>query len=105
MLILLIAGGAILACCGIAVAALCLLRIRRRLEALQQSPLAVSLRGLQLEGERLSNLSGSAAPLAARAKDAIESLSASTDQLHMPQAAQAMQQAGGEIRALIDDLR
>lgn len=80
-------------------------RLRRRVQAMAASRLVTSLRGLQIEGDRLSGSSARITPLIGRAKSAIASMKSGIAGFRLPQARDAMQSAGGEISTLLDELR
>ena len=105
VLVGLVAAGILLALVSIAGAALVAMRVRRRIEALQNSRLATSLRDLQFQTERLAAGSARATPLIERSKSALASISASVDALKCEPARRALERTGAEISALAGELR
>lgn len=81
------------------------LRLKRRADALSESRLATSMAGLEIQGRRLSALQGEIEPLAVRANAAVAVAKTAVEDLKMPKAAAAMQDAGAEISGLFEDLR
>lgn len=81
------------------------LRLKRRVDALSNSRLAASLAGLEIQGRRLSALQSEIEPLTARAGAAAAVAKGAVEDLKMPQASAALQEAGSEISGLLQELR
>ncbi|MFN2450290.1 MAG: hypothetical protein ABR508_10985 [Candidatus Baltobacteraceae bacterium] len=81
------------------------LRLRRRVDALSNSRLARSLEGLQRESQRMRLFGARVAPLRERAGAAAASIAQSRRELELPHARRALDQAGRDIAALVDELR
>lgn len=80
-------------------------RVNARVKDLRNSRFMLSVQSLQIQSARLSDVTGKAAPLTARAQSAVESIRESASALKMAQAKRAMQQAGSDIAALLETLR
>jgi hypothetical protein len=105
VLIALCALALLLAVSSAIVVLLGLKRLRARVNELQSSRLALSLRSLQMESARFQQLEKKISPLRERAGHAASSIRESAQSARLPQAKAAMQKAGEDIAALMEDLR
>lgn len=81
------------------------LRLRSRLNDLQQARLFTSLESLNLQRAHLESVAAGAAPLAARAQAAIETIKSSAQTSGYLEMRDAMRTAGAEISSLLEELR
>jgi len=81
------------------------LRLRSRINDLQNARLFTSLEALELQRKHLEHVAEEAAPLAQRAQAAVEQLRASVKDSGYPEMRDALQSAGAEITALAQALR
>jgi len=105
VLVALCALGVVLALVPTIAAAGLALRTKRRIEALRQSRLALSLQSLALQAERFSRISADAATLGPRAQKAVASMRTSAAQLRLADAQQSLGHTGAELESLARDLR
>lgn len=80
-------------------------RLRSRVNDLQQARLFTSLESLNLQRAHLESIAADAAPLVARARMAVETIRESAQASGYSDMRDAMQSAGTEISALVEDLR
>lgn len=104
VLIALSVAGAGLALASLVVVLLTALRVRAKMQALAGRPLFLSLESLQLQSARLSQLAPQMEPLAARSTAAVASIQESARILRLTDARAALETAGAELRALVEDL-
>ena len=81
------------------------LRLRARIENLQHSRLFTSAQALELQRKRLEHTAREAAPVAARAQKAIETIRTSPSAAGVDGMRDALRSAGAEITALSEALR
>lgn len=105
VLIGLSAAGVVLALVPLVTVVRLALRVRSRVNALQQARLFTSLESLQLQRAHLESTAAKAAPLGRRAKAAIETLRSTGESSGYPQAREALSNAGAEISELLTELR
>ncbi|HET7815225.1 MAG TPA: hypothetical protein VFL13_12745 [Candidatus Baltobacteraceae bacterium] len=105
VLLVLCVAGVVLALFSIVRLVPLALRLKRRVDALSESPLAASLTGLEMQSRRLTALQGEIAPLGARANAAVTTAKSAVEDLKIPRATAALQDAGAQISGLFEDLR
>ncbi len=105
VLIGLCAAGALLALAQIIPVLRLALRLRSRVQGLQNARLFTSMESLALQSKRLEHLARQAAPLALRAQDAVAQIRASSEAAGYTGMRHAMQDAGAEISSLLEALR
>lgn len=81
------------------------LRLRSRVNDLQNARLITSLESLQLQRARLESIAAQAAPLAQRAQAAAETIRTSPAAADYPEMRESLGAAGAEISGLITALR
>jgi hypothetical protein len=105
VLVALCAAGVLAAVIPAISVALAASKISKRVAALKQSRLSLSLQSLTIQSNRLAQLSADAALLVSRAQTAVEAIRANVEIIKMPQARDALAFAGEQIRSLVRDLR
>ncbi|HKU67198.1 MAG TPA: hypothetical protein VJP85_05430 [Candidatus Baltobacteraceae bacterium] len=105
VLIGLCAAGVLLAIASCVPVIRLVLRLRSRVQNLQNARLFTSAQALQLQGNRLEHIAGKAAPEAARAKAAVETIRAGAATAGVPEISDALSAAGAQISQLIATLR
>ena len=81
------------------------LRLRNRLNDLQNARLFTALESLELQNARLQHLSAQAAPLAQRAQTAVQRIRVSFSGQSYAQIRESLQSTGAAVRDLFADLR
>lgn len=80
------------------------LRLRTKMKDLKQRPLFLSLESLRIQQNRLSRIAADAAPLQKRAQTAIASIKDSSRTSGLPESRSALEDAGANLHALLQDL-
>lgn len=89
---------------GLAMAVTGLVRLRRRLAALRESPFVTKIESLQIQLARLTRLSGETGDLRRRAEAAVQSLRDAPEVLGVSDLRGAWNQCAAQIRAMVQEL-
>lgn len=99
------AAGAVLPLVSAVIVLIRALRLRSRVNDLQQSRLFTSMQALELQRAHLEHVAAEALPLAQRAQTAVAQIRASVNESGYSHMRDALQSAGAEISALTQALR
>lgn len=105
VLVGLCAAGVLMALASLVPVVRLALRLRSRVNDLQNARLFTSIESLELQRKHLEQVAEDAAPLVQRAQTAVEQLRASAKESGYPQVHDALQSAGAEIADLLAALR
>jgi hypothetical protein len=105
VLIALCIAGAALALSSLVIVALAAVRLRARVEDMKRRPLFLMLEALRMQQARLTRIAADAAPLERRAQTAVASMKESARTSGLAESRAALEEAGGDLRALYEDLR
>lgn len=104
ILIALCAAAVVLAVAGMLFTLLAALRVRRRIDDMQNNPLLLTLEMLQIQAARLSRTAAQAGPLIERMRLAIAEIRQAPANAGLTEAQASLRWTGAQIQALLRDL-
>ncbi len=104
VLAVLAAAGLLTAIAGAAIALTGVVRLRRRLAALRESPFVTKIESLQIQMARLTRISSDAEDLRKRTGAAVESLRKTPETAGVPEIRNSWLQCAAQIRAIVQEL-
>jgi hypothetical protein len=98
-------AGVLLALGSIVPVAIGALRVKKKIDAIKQRPLFLSIDSMRVQSSHLSHSAAEMRPLAQRAQTAIASIRESARESGIAESRTALEHTGAELHELYEDLR